>query len=223
MNNIPLYQLHKRAGAAFISLNGCEVPYSFEDPVTEYDSIRHGLVVMDRSYVGRLWVTGKDALDLLNRLSTNKLDDLFPGSGRASILTNNKGRIIDLLYVFSVDDYLLIITSPQTPNEIAEWIELYTFLEEISLEDITDKFAMFSVLGPQAAEFIHELIGPLNVGMSRYENRLVSLEGQKVTVLRSDPIASPGFDFVVEREGAMALWDTLVSNGAVPVLSLIHI
>ena len=217
MNNIPLYQLHKRAGAAFISLNGCEVPYSFEDPVTEYDSIRHGLVVMDRSYVGRLWVTGKDGLDLLNRLSTNKLDELSPGNGEASILTNNKGRVIDLLYVSRVNDDLLILTSPQTPNKIMEWIELYTFLEEVNVENITEKCAMFSILGPQARDFMGKFIGSLDIEMSRYENRLVSIGGQQVTVFRSDPIESPGFDFIVEREGAMSLWETFMLEGAVPV------
>jgi folate-binding protein YgfZ len=162
-------------------------------------------------------VTGKDGLDLLNRLSTNKLDELSPRNGEASILTNSKGRVIDLLYVSRVNDDLLILTSPQTPNKIMEWIEFYTFLEEVNVENITEKFAMFSILGPQAREFVGELVGSLGIEMSRYENRLASIGGQEVTIFRSDPIDSPGFDFIVERKGAISLWKTFMSKGAVPV------
>ena len=48
---------------------------------------------MERPF-GRLRCTGEDALDLLNRLSTNSLMDLPAWSGAHTVLTSNKGRIV---------------------------------------------------------------------------------------------------------------------------------
>ena len=142
MKRTPLYELHASASGTFTSLFDWELPDTLGNPAAEYQAAQEGIVLMDRSYVGRFQVTGKDALDLLNRLSTNKLEELPPGNGRASILTSNKGRIIDLLHLFARKDHLLLLTSPQTRERVAEWIDLYTFLEEVALEDITETTAM---------------------------------------------------------------------------------
>ena len=93
---------------------------SFGDPAAEYTAVTEGVVVTDRSYIGRFRATGKDMLDLLNRLSSNKLEELPPGTGKGSILPTNKGRVIDLLHIFARDDHLLLLTSPQTRERIAD-------------------------------------------------------------------------------------------------------
>jgi len=167
--------------------------------------------------VGRFRATGKDMLDLLNRLSSNKLEELPPGTGEGTILPTNKGRVIDLLHIFARDDHLLLLTSPQTRERIAEWIDLYTFLEEASLEDVTESSAMLSVLGPQAADFLQRVLGASAVHMEPYGSLTVSVGGHDVTLLRSDPLRAPGFDLVVAGEYAPELWETLVAEGAVPI------
>ena len=57
----------------------------------EYTSATEGVGLADRSHLGRLRVSGADALDLLNRLSTNNLDDLAIGDVQGTVLTTNKG------------------------------------------------------------------------------------------------------------------------------------
>ena len=49
--------------------------------------------IFDRSYLGIYELQGNDSLDLLNRLSSNKVDDLTINHGDSTILTNNKGRV----------------------------------------------------------------------------------------------------------------------------------
>ena len=204
-------------GASFAQLAGWELPGSFGDPVSEYAAATEGVVVTDRSYIGRFRATGKDMLDLLNRLSSNKLEELPPGTGEGSILPTNKGRVIDLLHIFARDDHLLLLTSPQPRERIAEWIDLYTFLEEVSLDDVTESSAMLSVLGPQAADLLQRALGAPAAQMEPYGSLTVSVGGHDVTLLRSDPLRTPGFDLVVAAEHAPELWETLVAAGAVPI------
>ena len=112
--------------------------------------------VYDASRSGRLRMSGEDAIDLLDRLSTNALSDLRPGEGMATVLTTNKGRIIDLLRVLHRGDDLLILTSAGTQKRIAEWIDFYTFAEDAAVEDITERTAHRVVVGGGAADALCE-------------------------------------------------------------------
>ena len=110
----------------------------------------------DMSHFGRLVVSGSDAIDLLNRLSTNDLERLDPGQGMSSVLTTNKGRIIDLLHVLHRDDDLLVLTSPGTQQKVAEWIEFYTFIEDVSVKDVSAETIECLYIGEQAVNLLDE-------------------------------------------------------------------
>ena len=70
---------------------GWETPAVYSDIAAEYAAITTAAAVHDASYVGRLKAVGEDTLDLLNRLSTNKVIDLEPGQGAPTILTTDRG------------------------------------------------------------------------------------------------------------------------------------
>ncbi len=111
-------------------------------------------VAFDVSDFGRLRVSGEDAIDLLDRLSTNDFKILPVGAGFGTVLTTNKGRIIDLLRILRRDDDLLVITSPGTEQRVVDWIDFYTFSEDILVEDITGVTSQWLVVGEDAAHAI---------------------------------------------------------------------
>ena len=115
-------------------------------------TLRNGAVAFETSDFGRLRVTGDDALDLLDRLSTNDFKLLVSGGGIGTVLTTNKGRIIDLLRILQREDDLLMITSPGTVQRVVEWIEFYTFTEDIEVEDITETTSQWLVVGEGASD-----------------------------------------------------------------------
>ena len=110
--------------------------------------------VADRSDCGRLWITGADALDLLNRLTTNKLETLPLGTACSTVLTNGDARVLDHLRLAAVDGGVWCLTSPGRAEDVADWIDLYTFGEDITVVDESSKTTQFTVLGPLAAEAI---------------------------------------------------------------------
>ncbi len=118
--------------------------------------LRSGAVAFDTSDSGRLKVAGEDAIDLLDRLSTNDFRLLQPGRGFGTVLTTNKGRIIDLLRVLQREDDLLMLTSPGTAERIIEWIDFYTFAEDIEVEDISANTSQWLVVGEGAEDAIAE-------------------------------------------------------------------
>ena len=160
--------------------------------------LRTETATFDMSHYGRLVASGSDAIDLLNRLSTNDLEKLEPGQGMSSVLTTNKGRIIDLLHVLRNEgDDLMVLTSPGTQAKVAEWIDFYTFIEDVSVEDVTETTSERLYIGGQAADLLAEsgyLPSPLAAALS------CARPGDEVTVIRSDIGELPAYRVIAPSD-----------------------
>ena len=94
-------------------------------------------------------VKGKDGLDLLHRLSTN---DLLSGAiprSRRTVLTTEKGRVVDLVEVVVTGDRTLLIVHAGAAEEVRKWVERFTIMEEVELSMMTDDSAIVWFIGPQ--------------------------------------------------------------------------
>ena len=179
----------------------------------EYQSLTQRVGIVDRSPVGRLSVSGEDALDLLNRLSTNELMTLEVGQSVPTVLTSNKGRILDLLLVLRLQDRLLVLTSPESRQKVADWIDFYTFAEDVNVQDVTEDTAMLSLAGPNAAGLLDELTGQSVSSLARYEHLPFSIGGVDASVIRTDFARLPGYDIVVSVAEGSRLWKELLARG----------
>src|SRR5579864_7909625 len=102
-----------------------------------YQKAHSSLALFDASsYFGRIAATGQDAIDLLHRMSTNDLLPLIgrAGSGTQTVLTTEKGRIIDLVTVLSHGKDALLITSGGREEEIIEWMNKFVIMEDAKFE-----------------------------------------------------------------------------------------
>ncbi len=107
------------------------------------------------SDAGRLRLTGDDARDLLNRLSTNLVDPAGePGEVAVTVLTSDRGRIVDLVYVIHCGDHQLMLTSPGQQQAVIDFLDKYTIMEDLEVEDVTDSTAMLTLTGPDAASIL---------------------------------------------------------------------
>ena len=100
-----------------------------------------------RTNDGCLKAAGDDALDLLNRLSTNKVDHLRPGHWAPTVLTTDRGRIVDLLSVVHAREYILLITSPGRQQPVIDWLDKYTIMENMEVTDISESTAVVALAG----------------------------------------------------------------------------
>ena len=162
----------------------------------------------DRSDCGRLWITGADALDLLNRLTTNKLETLPEGAARSTVLTNGDARVIDHLRVAAADGGMWCLASPGRAGDVADWIDLYTFGEEIAVDDRSAATAQLAVAGPLAADAL------VRAGLPAPAPDCAA-EGGGVLVVASPFGALPVYDVLTSAEDAAAVRAALLDAGAV--------
>lgn len=211
----PVLDLQKQAGATVSQAFGWSLSSSYSSLAQEYEATRRGVGLVDRSHIGRLRLTGEDALNLLNRLSTNDLELITSvGQGVCTVLTSNKGRILDLLFVHRLEDGLLVLTSPQNRQKVADWIDFYTIVEDVAIRDVTEDTAMLAVVGPRASSLLSEITGHDISSLSRYDSLAAKVSDIEMSVVRTDFASLPGYDMIVPASRAEPLWQHLLDKGA---------
>ncbi len=161
----------------------------------------------DRSGAGRLRVAGADALDLLNRLSTNRLDGLAAGGAASTVLANGDARVIDHLRAARIGGALWLLASPGQAGAVAEWIDLYTFGEDAAVDDRSAATSQFAVAGPAAPEILARagLPAPPADGAA---------EGGEAIVVASPFGGLPIYDAILPLSAAPAAREALLAAGA---------
>ena len=107
---------------------------------------------------GILLLTGEDARDLLNRLSTNLIDPDAPaGEVAVTVLTSDRGRIVDLVYVIHCGDRQVMLTSPGQQQNVIDFLDKYTIMEDLEVEDITEKASLLRLTGPDAVAMLGQV------------------------------------------------------------------
>src|SRR5690242_11334966 len=104
-----LQELYQQSGAT-VAPDG--IPLHFGDQKAEYEAALNAAVLMDRSHEGRLETSGRDRLEIIQRISTNDVTHMASDEGRPTILTSPTGRIIDRLVVYNHGEKALVTTEP---------------------------------------------------------------------------------------------------------------
>lgn len=217
MEPTPLFEAQKQLGALHAEVAGWTVASSYGNVAGEYMATQEGVGIADRSHLGRILAHGSDTLDLLNRLSTNLVDPLAVGKGESTVITTGKGRILDWITMLHHSDDVMMITSPERRDTVAEWIDMYTFEENTTLEDVTQSTVMLSLLGPKAEALVDTLLGASTTQLARLDCMTVPWRGHELIVARTNPGGQRGFDLVAPVETAQALWSAALEFGAAPV------
>ena len=100
---------------------------------------------------GCLKATGEDALDLLNRLSTNRVDHLEPGHWAPTVLTTDRARIVDLLCAVHAGECVYLLTSPGQQQPVMDWLDKYTIMEDLEVTDVSGSTAILALAGEGAS------------------------------------------------------------------------
>ena len=181
----------------------------------EYWAARRGVALSPFPPRGILRLTGADALDLLHRLSTQHLLSLHPGAGAATVLTNEKGRVLDLLTVLRFDTHLFVLTSHGNQGAVRAWIEKYTITEDVETVDVTESTAVLSLFGAHAANVVERGVGSTAASLAPYHHAPVSLDGVPATAVRLPAPVEPGYALIVDAASATNVRDALLKAGVV--------
>ncbi len=208
MRESAIADYHRQHAKELITIGDLAVPISYRLPDDEFLAAMNGPVLIDRSYLGVARVFGKDAGGLLHRLTTNEMRHLQVGQSVVNIFATAKGRILDVVQMLRREEDYLLITSPARTATVLQWIDKYTFVEDVRREDLTKTYALFSIFGKAPKN----LAGLSLDEFSPQRFRVVRIGGAEAILHHTDGIAPNGFNLIVNVEAARAVWDFLLHH-----------
>lgn len=184
----------------------------------QYRAAHEAVVLADRADLGRIRLSGRDAADLMHRLSTNAIKDLREGSGVATVLTTHKGRILDLLTIHRTGGALLGLCAAGRVEAILGWIERFTFREVVTAEDWTSSHRTLGLHGPRAAAVVSRLFGETAAALPLHGVASASLGTTPILVVRAFPLAGDSFLMTVKSESEAELRAAIHAGAGEPVV-----
>jgi folate-binding protein YgfZ len=172
-------------------------------------------IVVDRSDLGMLKFSGKTRLDLINRMSTQKVLNLGPGEGAATVLTTDIGRIIDRLILYADKEAVYCLTGEGHGAGVAGYLRRFVFfMDDFQVEDLSADTVVLAIYGPQAGQALSSLFDEVDIPVHHW--RRADLNGAAIYLHRTDAIAGAGYFVTGQEAHRPALEQALVDIGLTP-------
>ncbi len=210
LQRTPIHDRHVALGGRLVPFAGWEMPVQYEGVIPEVRAVRTDAGVFDVSHMGELEVEGPRATELLQATLSNDLNRIGPGQAQYTLLTNERGGIIDDLIVYRLEEfrYLLIVNASNREADFG-WLKERE-LPGSDVRDISDEYALLAVQGPHAIE---------RLGLSEADAFSFAegeIDGIQCMVNRTGYTGEDGCELLTMAEDGAELWDRVLARGAVP-------
>ncbi|MFM7158158.1 MAG: YgfZ/GcvT domain-containing protein, partial [Bacteroidota bacterium] len=148
---------------------------------------------------GIIKVKGHEVVDLVHRLSTNNCLQISDKLGKQTILTNEKGRIVDIITLLQHKDHYLLLTSRDNEEVVIKWLKKYIIIEDITFSIITDEVDMITVHGSRSMDCISQLLHNQELHVPIH-SLLSSTENPNRIAIRCMPIHEMQF-LIIDSKG----------------------
>ena len=139
---------------------------------------------------GIIQAEGQEVLDLIHRLSTNSFLNLQAQIGKQTVLTNEKGRIIDVITVINRVDHSLILTAHGNEQQVISWLKKYIIMENIRFTIMTNHLEMVTIHGSESLDFVSQFIGgdvltlPMHSALSKSDDTTFAIRSMPIHELQ---------------------------------------
>ncbi len=215
MKNTALTQVHKDLGAKIVPFAGYNMPVQYQGVNAEHLTVRNGVGVFDVSHMGEFFLTGKNALTLIQKVTSNDASKLFDGKVQYSCLPNYDGGIVDdlLVYRISETEYMLVVNASNIDKDW-DWISKHNDLG-VDMSNVSDNLSLLAIQGPLAAKALQSLTDVDLGAMGYYTFKIGTFAGiENVIISATGYTGSGGFEIYFKNEDAVHIWEAVFKAGA---------
>lgn len=218
MKNTPFTAMHLALGAKMAEFAGYNMPISYSGINEEHHTVRNNAGVFDVSHMGEFILRGDNALDLIQRTTSNDASKLTNGKAQYSCLPNKDGGIVDDLLVYCIEQnktYLLVVNASNIDKDW-NWISSFN-TQNVEMENISERTALLAVQGPKAVAYMQELTDMDITNLAYYTFARGTFAGvENVIVSATGYTGSGGVEIYFEDKGddAEKIWNEIFRVGA---------
>ncbi|WP_443944749.1 glycine cleavage system aminomethyltransferase GcvT [Pedobacter sp. AW1-32] len=214
MKNTALTEKHIALGAKMVPFAGYNMPVQYEGINVEHATVRNSVGVFDVSHMGEFILKGENALDLIQRVTSNDASKLYDGKVQYSCLPNENGGIVDDLLVYRLDEktYMLVVNASNIEKDW-NWIQKFNS-SAVEMHNISDQTSLLAIQGPKAADALQSLTDVDLASMEYYSFQKGTFAGvDNVVISATGYTGAGGFEIYFENQYADQIWDAIFEAG----------
>ncbi|HYG20834.1 MAG TPA: glycine cleavage system aminomethyltransferase GcvT [Ohtaekwangia sp.] len=211
---VPLNDLHVKLGAKMVPFAGYHMPVRYSSDLEEHMAVRQSVGVFDVSHMGEFTLKGPNALDLIQRVTSNDASKLADGQAQYSCLPNDTGGIVDDLLVYKIKDehYLLVVNASNIEKDW-NWISRFN-TKGVVMENISAGISLFAVQGPKAVDTLQKLTVRDLKAIPYYHFAVDTFAGVKdVIISNTGYTGAGGFEIYVPAAFSEKVWNAIFDAG----------
>ncbi len=216
----PLHERHLALKAKMAPFAGYDMPISYTGLREEHEAVRERVGMFDVSHMGEFIVRGKEALDLIQYITSNDASKLEIGEAQYSCFPMPGGGIVDDLLVYRLPEnncskgeraYMLVVNASNIAKDWA-WIEKHNSFDTRVI-DISEQTALLAVQGPKTVEAIQWLTSVKLSEMKYYTFVKAQFAGvDDVIISATGYTGAGGFELYIPADKALQVWDAILSS-----------
>jgi aminomethyltransferase len=215
MKNTALTHIHEQLGAKMVPFAGYNMPVQYEGVNSEHETVRNGVGVFDVSHMGEFLISGPNALELIQRVTSNDASVLEVGRAQYSCLPNENGGIVDDLIIYRLEEtqYLLVVNASNIEKDW-NWIASHNS-NGATMQNLSDDYSLLAIQGPKAIEAMQSLTSVDLAAIQYYHFKVGTFAGiEDVIISATGYTGSGGFELYCKNADVEQLWTKVFEAGA---------
>jgi len=215
MKRTPLYDEHVQLGGRIVDFAGWELPVMYSSIVEEHTATRTRAGLFDVSHMGEISVRGKGAAEYLSRMIPTRMDKLEQGKSMYSCFLNERGGVIDDLFVYMVsDEEYYFVVNAGTKDKDLQWMKDHA-AEGVDIIDLSDETAKIDIQGPRSEEIVSDVLrDPAVQELKRFYYTDTRYNDHDIMVSKSGYTGEKGYELYVPNGIASTIWNALLEAGS---------
>lgn len=214
LKTTPLHGIHVAAGGKMVPFAGWHMPIEYTGVVAEHNQVRTSAGLFDVSHMGEIEVRGKDALALVQKVTTNNAARLAVNQAHYSALVYPEGTFVDDLLVYRIaDDHFLLCVNASNSDKDFEYIRSHA-AGNVDVVDSSSAYAQIALQGPKAVSIVQKMTAFQLNTIKYYWFRKIEVEGVPVIAARTGYTGEDGFELFCPPGEAVHLWKRVMEVGA---------
>ena len=221
VKNTPFTEKHIALGAKMAPFAGYFMPISYSGISDEHATVRNDVGVFDVSHMGEFILKGENALDLIQRVTTNDASKLTNGQAQYSCLPNKEGGIVDDLIVYCIETnktYMLVVNASNIEKDW-NWICSYN-TNNVDMQNISDKTCLLAIQGPNATKLLQPFTELDIIGLKNYtfaKGTFASIPNVLISATGYTGAGGVEMYFEDSNDAANIIWDKLMALNVKPI------
>lgn len=216
LKRTPFYSEHAKLGAKLIDFGGFEMPVQYAGIKQEHMAVREKAGLFDVSHMGEFFVSGPEALNLIQKVTINDASKLVPGKAQYSAMCYEDGGIVDdlLVYMLGEEKYMLVVNASNIEKDW-DWIVSQNSMNA-EIENRSDEIALLALQGPASADILQKLTDADVSSISFYTFEIGSVAGEEdVIISATGYTGEKGFELYIDtvKSDPIAIWNALFEAG----------